>query len=208
MDILGIGFPELLFIFFIALMVFGPRRLPEIAGKAGRIVRDLRNMSQGFLAEWQREITVAARLDELEEVRKELEETKQSLRQSQAEITSGANQIGQSITAVARPTNTAPTTSPAKPAETISKTPETADSEVTAAPSASTPLTQTVDPGVESPLLGEEADAASAVGPVDNLPIETPEIPSEPPTIEKNGSATGIVSKPVPAPVSSTEAAE
>ncbi|HXV41794.1 MAG TPA: twin-arginine translocase TatA/TatE family subunit, partial [Anaerolineae bacterium] len=71
MDILGIGFPELLFIFFIALMVFGPRRLPEIAGKAGRIVRDLRNMSQGFLAEWQREITVAARLDELEEVRKE-----------------------------------------------------------------------------------------------------------------------------------------
>src|SRR6185503_5584781 len=97
MDILGIGFPELLFIFIIALMVFGPRRLPEIAGKVGRTVRDLRNMSQGFLAEWQREITVAARMDELEEVRKELEGTKQSLRQSHTEIAAGAAQIGQSI---------------------------------------------------------------------------------------------------------------
>jgi sec-independent protein translocase protein TatA len=103
MDILGIGFPELLFIFFIALMVFGPRRLPEIAGKAGRIVRDLRNMSQGFLAEWQREITVATRLEELEQVRKEFEETKQSLRQAQTELTSGTQQIGQTLKSTVSP---------------------------------------------------------------------------------------------------------
>jgi Tat protein translocase TatB subunit len=203
MDILGIGFPELLFIFIIALMVFGPRRLPEIAGKAGRIVRDLRNMSQGFLAEWQREITVATRLEELEEVRKELEETKQSLRQSQAEITGSANQIGQSITSVARSTNTAPTTSPAKPTETPSKTAESADSAVTAPAEPASPI-----PAVEASLLAEEADADPAVTPADNSPIETPEIPSDPPTIKKNGSAAGAVSKSVPSPVSPTEVVE
>lgn len=81
MDILGIGFPELVVIFIIALMVFGPRRLPELAGKAGKFVRDLRNMSQGLLTEWQREITVAARVEELEEARRELEQTKKELRE-------------------------------------------------------------------------------------------------------------------------------
>jgi Tat protein translocase TatB subunit len=207
MDILGIGLPELLFIFVIALMVFGPRRLPEIAGKAGRIVRDLRNMSQGFLAEWQREITVAARLDELEEVRKELEETKQSLRQSQAEITGGANQIGQSIAAVTRPTNTTSTTSPVKPTETVSKTPETADSMVTA-PTEAALVTQTDDPEAEMSLSAEEADVDSAAKSADNPPIETPEIPLESPAIEKNGSAIGAVSKSVPSPVSPTEVTE
>lgn len=103
MDILGVGFPELLFIFIIALMVFGPRRLPEIAGKAGKFVRDLRNMSQGFMTEWQREITVAARLDELQEVQRELKETKESLTQTRAEITSSANQIGQVVSSVVKP---------------------------------------------------------------------------------------------------------
>src|SRR5574341_211583 len=119
MDILGIGFPELVFIFIIALMVFGPRRLPEIAGKAGRIVRDLRNMSQGFLAEWQREITAAARLEEIEQVRKELEETKQALRQSQTEVASEAAQIGQTVNSIARPnpTSSNSTSTKSRPSE-------------------------------------------------------------------------------------------
>jgi Tat protein translocase TatB subunit len=110
MDILGIGFPELLFIFIIALMVFGPRRLPEIAGKAGKFVRDLRNMSQGFMAEWQREITVAARLEEIQEVRKELEETRQALTQSRTDIAAEASQIGKTAnTVVGNSVNPPPT---------------------------------------------------------------------------------------------------
>lgn len=86
MDILGVGFPELILILIIAMMVFGPRRLPEIAAKAGKIVRDLRSMSQGLLIEWQREITVASRLDDLEETRRELAELKEELGATQREI--------------------------------------------------------------------------------------------------------------------------
>ncbi|MDX1523030.1 MAG: Sec-independent protein translocase protein TatB, partial [Anaerolineae bacterium] len=87
MDILGVGFPELVFIFVIALMIFGPRRLPEIAARVGKTVRDLRSMSQGLLTEWQREITVAARLEELEAARKEIEEVKQELKQAKQTVT-------------------------------------------------------------------------------------------------------------------------
>ena len=124
MDILGIGFPELLFIFIIALMVFGPRRLPEIAGKAGKFVRDLRNMSQGFMAEWQREITVAARLEEIQEVRKELEETKQVLTQSRTEIAAGAAQIGKTANNSISHTITPPSTPYIKPMQSASATTE------------------------------------------------------------------------------------
>lgn len=86
MDILGIGFPELIFIMIIAMMIFGPRRLPELAAKAGKFVADLRNMSQGLMAEWQREITVAARLEEIEKARQELREIEQELKQIPKDI--------------------------------------------------------------------------------------------------------------------------
>ena len=52
MDILGIGFSELMFIMIIAMMVFGPRRLPELAAKAGKFIADMRSMSQGLMAAW------------------------------------------------------------------------------------------------------------------------------------------------------------
>jgi Tat protein translocase TatB subunit len=117
MDIFGIGFPELVFIFIIALMVFGPRRLPEIAGKAGKFVRDLRNMSQGFLAEWQREITVATRLEELQQVRQELEETKRALTQTGAELNTSAATIGQTISSAAKLPKTDTAASPPKATE-------------------------------------------------------------------------------------------
>ncbi len=92
MDILGIGVPELIFIFIIALMVLGPRRLPEYAAKAGKVVRDLRNMSQGFITEWRREIMVATRLDELEETRRELQEAKRLLEETHSDVKSETSQ--------------------------------------------------------------------------------------------------------------------
>ncbi len=116
MDILGIGFPELIFIFFIALMIFGPRRLPEVAAKAGKIVRDLRGMSQGFMTEWQREVAVAARLNDLQQIRQELKETKQVLQQTQKELSLEAAQVSQTISAAA----VIPKTVPTLPAASVS----------------------------------------------------------------------------------------
>ncbi len=108
MDIFGIGFPELLFIFVIALMVFGPRRLPEMARQAGKIVAELRKMSQTLMAEWQREL-------EASELQTELNKTKTELTQARNMIVGSGQAIAQQAAAI---TNTiAPP--PANPADSI-----------------------------------------------------------------------------------------
>ncbi|HET7355154.1 MAG TPA: sec-independent translocase [Nocardioidaceae bacterium] len=42
----GIGLPELAVIIVVAVVVFGPDRLPEFARQAGRLVRQLRQFTQ------------------------------------------------------------------------------------------------------------------------------------------------------------------
>ena len=55
----GIGGWEILVIFFVVLLVFGPKRIPEVARGLGRGMRELRRISTDF----QREINLAE-LDE------------------------------------------------------------------------------------------------------------------------------------------------
>jgi len=43
----GIGFPELIVILVIALIVFGPGRLPEIGGSLGKGLRDFKKAFDG-----------------------------------------------------------------------------------------------------------------------------------------------------------------
>ena len=42
----GIGLPELIVIFVIALLVFGPHRLPELGRALGRGLRELQRFTQ------------------------------------------------------------------------------------------------------------------------------------------------------------------
>jgi sec-independent protein translocase protein TatB len=43
--VFGIGFPELMVIAFVALLVLGPERLPGLAKQAGQLVRQLRKFA-------------------------------------------------------------------------------------------------------------------------------------------------------------------
>jgi sec-independent protein translocase protein TatA len=44
----GIGFQEILIVLVVALLIFGPRRLPELARHLGRLTRELRQLAWEF----------------------------------------------------------------------------------------------------------------------------------------------------------------
>jgi Tat protein translocase TatB subunit len=62
----NIGASELILIFIIALIVVGPRRLPEIAQGLGKIMNDLRRMSQEFTVDMMREMNALPNSKETE----------------------------------------------------------------------------------------------------------------------------------------------
>lgn len=47
-DLFGIGFGELFFLAILALLIFGPKRIPEIARSIGRFIRQVRQAMGGI----------------------------------------------------------------------------------------------------------------------------------------------------------------
>ena len=52
----GVGLPELAVIAFVAVLVFGPDKLPEFAKQAGRMVRTVRKMAANARSELSSEL--------------------------------------------------------------------------------------------------------------------------------------------------------
>jgi sec-independent protein translocase protein TatA len=52
----NIGFPELVVIFVVALLVFGPKRLPELGRSLGRGINEFRRASTDLKTSIQREM--------------------------------------------------------------------------------------------------------------------------------------------------------
>ncbi|TET95174.1 MAG: twin-arginine translocase subunit TatB [Dehalococcoidia bacterium] len=75
MDFLGIGLPEIILILIVALIVVGPKRLPEVAAQIARVIRQLRGYATDVTSQMRSELDELTR--EYEQVRKELEELRQ-----------------------------------------------------------------------------------------------------------------------------------
>ncbi|HSG78478.1 MAG TPA: twin-arginine translocase TatA/TatE family subunit [Acidimicrobiia bacterium] len=75
---------EMVTIAVVALLVFGPRRLPEIARKAGRLARDLRKAAADLRSDIEREYG-----DSL----KPLEDARRELRTARDDISRGARSL-------------------------------------------------------------------------------------------------------------------
>jgi Tat protein translocase TatB subunit len=63
----GIGYQEMFVVLVVAMVIFGPSRLPELAGQVGRWVRDFRRMSSDLTGEFQ------STFSEIDEVKKSFE---------------------------------------------------------------------------------------------------------------------------------------
>lgn len=55
----GIGMPELILLFLLALLVFGPKKLPEIGKQLGRALGELRRASEDLKEGWTAEVAAA-----------------------------------------------------------------------------------------------------------------------------------------------------
>ncbi len=77
MNIFGVGIPEILVVLLLAAVIFGPGKLPEIAGQFGRAIRELREHARDFRDEY---------LTDFEEVREEFIEQRFELEQIDADI--------------------------------------------------------------------------------------------------------------------------
>jgi len=51
------GFSETIFLFFLALLIFGPKKLPEIARQVGKVLNELRRASNEFKSQIESEIS-------------------------------------------------------------------------------------------------------------------------------------------------------
>lgn len=59
MNVFGIGLPEMALIFVIALLIFGPKKLPEIGSSLGKAIRGFQDASREFENEFKRETSKA-----------------------------------------------------------------------------------------------------------------------------------------------------
>jgi sec-independent protein translocase protein TatB len=53
----GMSFSETIFLFFLALIIFGPKKLPEIARMVGKYLNEFRRASNEFKAQIEQEIS-------------------------------------------------------------------------------------------------------------------------------------------------------
>jgi TatA/E family protein of Tat protein translocase len=54
---MNLGFPEMIFLFFLALIIFGPKKLPEIGRQIGRALNEFKRASNEFKAQIESEIS-------------------------------------------------------------------------------------------------------------------------------------------------------
>jgi sec-independent protein translocase protein TatA len=115
---MGLGMPEVLLILVIALIIFGPRKLPELGKSMGQAMFQFRKASDDFKRTWEQEV-------EYEKVRKtDSQSTSASQDYSSTETNDPYNPYGDSETAQ----NTEPTP------EVVDPNPSTAVAETTAEP--------------------------------------------------------------------------
>jgi sec-independent protein translocase protein TatA len=66
----GLGIPELLVIFVIALLIFGPKKLPDLGKSIGRAMAEFKKASDDFQETVKTEMQEVEKKTDLEEVKK------------------------------------------------------------------------------------------------------------------------------------------
>ena len=84
-----IGLQELIVIFIVALLVFGPKRLPELGRAFGKGLAELKRSLQDVKEEVQTEFKETVDTSDIQEVVKEGDELKKSLQEVKEQVETG-----------------------------------------------------------------------------------------------------------------------
>lgn len=91
MNFLGMGAMEIVVIMIVALIIFGPERLPEMGAQAGKALRDLRNMTREVTGDFEESITdVRSAMDEMKMTVADVQRETRDLATSVTEIADSA----------------------------------------------------------------------------------------------------------------------
>lgn len=76
----GLGVPELIVIFVIALIVFGPRKLPELGKAIGKGIAEFKRASQEVKESIENEVRAAEQSVDLSKIKEDIESKEQELK--------------------------------------------------------------------------------------------------------------------------------
>jgi sec-independent protein translocase protein TatA len=84
------GISELIFLFFLALIIFGPKKLPEIGKTLGKGMREFKKATDDLKSNWEEHVRES-------ESDTSIKELKQSLQDIHAEVQSSTSDLGRHI---------------------------------------------------------------------------------------------------------------
>jgi TatA/E family protein of Tat protein translocase len=91
MNFLGMGAMEIIVIMVVALIIFGPDKLPEMGAQAGKALRDFRNMTREMTGDFEESISdVRGAMDDMKSTVAEVQRDTRDLATSVTEITDSA----------------------------------------------------------------------------------------------------------------------
>jgi TatA/E family protein of Tat protein translocase len=169
MNILGMGPMEIVLIVVLALIVFGPAKLPEIMGQVGKAIGDFRRATSELSDEFNRTIQA------------EIQETKAVVEDTKSAVTGMHTSINAAISGTAAPTLTTPAPTP-----TLAAAPTNGTSTATNGANGTSvsaedkpPLADTAQWSWETAAPAPSAPAVETLAPenASTLPASVPETP-------------------------------
>lgn len=100
MGILGMGWQEIALIAVVAVMIFGPDKLPEMAGQAGKLMRDFRRITQDMTGEFEKQTGVSVK-DLKSNVDKEIAGIKSEMAGTTSSVQRELNSVKSSVSKTA-----------------------------------------------------------------------------------------------------------
>lgn len=173
MNIMGMGWEEMMIILVGALLIFGPDRLPEVAGQIGKFIRDIRKMTSDLTGEFEKTAGVG---DIKKAVQNELAGVKSQVNSATKSVQTAATSVSSSATkSVTGATSAAKTTTATTlPAGSTSATKSTATTAKTSA--APKPVASKKDPWADVSFFEESLPAKDATSkPVVAVAVTSPD---------------------------------